>query len=54
MTSSVESAIEKVTRIWSLKKFSQLVFKEMYGDQYGEFVCGYWDSKGFRAYNYIS
>ena len=26
----------------------------MYGDQYGEFVCGYWDSKGLRAYNYIS
>ena len=21
-------------------------FKEMYGDQSGEFVCGYWDLKG--------
>ena len=21
-------------------------FKEMYGDQFGEFVCGYWDLKG--------
>ena len=20
-------------------------FKEMYGDQFGEFVCGYWDLK---------
>ena len=20
--------------------------KEMYGDQFGEFVCGYWDLKG--------
>ena len=21
-------------------------FKKMYGDQFGEFVCGYWDLKG--------
>ena len=21
-------------------------FKEMYGDQFGELVCGYWDLKG--------
>ena len=21
-------------------------FKEMYGDQFEEFVCGYWDLKG--------
>ena len=21
-------------------------FKEMYRDQFGEFVCGYWDLKG--------
>ena len=21
-------------------------FKEMYGDQFGEFVCGYWDFEG--------
>ena len=20
----------------------------MYGDQFGEFVCGYWDLKGFK------
>ena len=26
----------------SLNKF----FKEMYGDQFGEFVCGYWGVKG--------
>ena len=31
--------------LWSLKKFSQF-FKEMYGDQFGEFVCGYWGLKG--------
>ena len=22
------------------------LFMEMYGDQFGEFVCGYWDLKG--------
>ena len=27
----------------SLNKF----FKEMYGDQFGEFVCGYWGLKGY-------
>ena len=21
-------------------------FKEMYGDQFGEFMCGYWDLRG--------
>ena len=21
----------------------------MYGDQFGEFVCGYWDSKGIAV-----
>ena len=23
-------------------------FKKMYGDQFGEFVCGYWDLKGLK------
>ena len=27
-------------------KSLNLFFKEMYGDQFGEFVCGYWDLKG--------
>ena len=27
-------------------KFSQLFFKDIYGDQSGEFVCGSWDIKG--------
>ena len=27
---------------WSVIKF----LKEMYGDQFGEFVCWYWDLKG--------
>ena len=37
--------IEKIP--WCLIKFSQLItLKEMYGDQFGEFVCGYWGLKG--------
>ena len=31
---------------WSFISFSQLIRKEMYGDQFGEFVCGYWGLKG--------
>ena len=27
-------------------------FKEMYGDQFGEFVCGYWDFKA--GFDFIS
>ena len=29
-----------------LPKSLNLFFKEMYGDQFGEFVCGYWGLKG--------
>ena len=36
--------IEKI--LWSFIKFSQLILKEMYEDQFGEFVCGYWGLKG--------
>ena len=32
--------------IKSIIKFSQLFLKEMYGDQFGEFVYGYWGLKG--------
>ena len=32
----------KEKNIWSFTKFSQLILQEMYGDQFGEFVCGYW------------
>ena len=31
---------------WSIIKFSQLILKEMYADQFGEFVCSYWGLKG--------
>ena len=29
-----------------LSNFLNTFFEEMYGDQFGEFVCGYWDLKG--------
>ena len=32
--------------LWSLNKFSLLIRKKTYGDQFGEFVCGYWDLEG--------
>ena len=48
-------------RLWELIKWSpkrkcldlllnslNSFLKEMYGDQFGEFVCGYWDLKGQR------
>ena len=31
---------------WSFIKFSQVILKKIYGDQFGEFVCGYWGLKG--------
>ena len=50
---------DKVTRItkmiikekmpWSFIKFSQLILKKMYGDQFGEFTCGYSGLKGLTA-----
>ena len=39
--------ITKQKMFWSVYKLSKLLFfKEMYENQYGEFVCGYWDLKG--------
>ena len=50
-------------RLWELTKWSSkrkcfdllsnplnLSMKEMYGDQFGEFVCGYWGFKGLRCF----
>ena len=31
---------------WSFIKFSRVILKKIYGDQFGEFVCGYWGLKG--------
>ena len=44
---------EKMPR--SVIKFSQQDYflMEMYGDQFGEFVCGYWGLKGYpHTYSY--
>ena len=30
----------------STSKFSELIFPEIHGDQFGEFVSGFWDFKG--------
>ena len=35
--------ITQVKMSWS---FIKSFFKEMYGDQFGEFVCGHWGLKG--------
>ena len=53
------SIICQETRLWELKKWSTMrtsldllsnslntFFMEMYRDQFGEFVCGYWGLKG--------
>ena len=50
-------------RLWELIKWSQkrkcldllsnslnTLFKEMYRDQFGEFVCGYWGLEGKETY----
>ena len=33
---------------WSFIKFSWVILKKIYGDQFGEFVCGYWGLKGLK------
>ena len=42
----INKMIAKEKMPWSFINFSQLIRKEMYGDQFGEFVCGYWGLKG--------
>jgi len=37
--------ITKEKMLWSFVKLSQLISKEMYEYQSGEFVCGYWGLK---------
>ena len=54
-------------RLWELLKWSpkrkcfdllsnslNSFFKEMYRDQFGEFVCGYWGLKGQRQSSYLT
>ena len=42
----IDKMITKEKMPSSFINFSQLIRKEMYGDQFGEFVCGYWGLKG--------
>ena len=37
--------ITKEKILWSVIKPSHLIFKEMYEEQYRDFVCGYWALK---------
>ena len=37
--------ITKEKILWSVIKPSQLIFKEMYEEQYRDFICGYWALK---------
>ena len=44
----ITKLITKGNMLWSNTKFSQLLFKELYGGQCGEFVCGSLGLKGLR------
>ena len=41
----ITKLITKGRMLWSQTKFSQLFFEEMYGNQFGECVCGSWSLK---------
>ena len=43
----IDKMIAKEKMPSSFINFSQLIRKEMYGDQFGEFVYGYWGLKGY-------
>ena len=40
--------------LWSVIKFSQLILKEMYGDQSGELECGFLGLKALVNYKYMT
>ena len=42
----INKMITKGKMPWSFIKFSQVILKKIYGDQFGEFVCEYWGLKG--------
>ena len=45
MVTRLNHMITKEKMRCSFIKLSHLISKEMYDDQSGEFVCGYWDLK---------
>ena len=42
--------ITKENMLWSINKFSQPIFQEVYGGWSGEFVCWSWGLRGWRGY----
>ena len=46
MVMRINNMITKGKMPWSFIKFSQVILKKIYGDQFGEFVCGYCGLKG--------
>ena len=48
MVMRINKMITTGKMLWSFIKFSPLISKEMYEDQSGEFVCGYWGLKGYN------
>ena len=48
MVTRVNQIITKEKMVWSFIKLSQLISKEVYEYQCGEFVCGYWGLKGYQ------
>ena len=46
MVMRINKMITKGKMPWSFIKFSQVILKKIYGDQFGEFVCGYCGLKG--------
>ena len=40
--------------LWFFNKFSQLIFREIYGGKSGEFACWYWGFKCCNKKSHIS
>ena len=47
----IDEIITEGKMFWSFIPFSYLFFKDMYGDQSGEYVSGYWGLKGWAKVN---
>ena len=48
MVMRINKMITTGKMLWSFIKFSPLISKQMYEDQSGEFVFGYWGLKGYN------
>ena len=45
--------LTKEKMLWSLSNSLNLFLKEMYEDQFGEFVHGYWGFKGYLHFSLL-